>query len=293
MTTPRLALATSMGRLYRRPEIDEGSLPAAIEQALTEGLLVPSVTNVIDVFNKPFLQTWYAKRAAEDAIDVVKNHPGLIEQKPYKALTYIKGAAERTSKAAADLGDEVHNTVEALARGESVTISPRTRGYVDAWHRFVEDFRPEFLHLEATCYGVVPSETGDLGYAGTADFIARINGLTVVGDYKTGRSIHTEAALQLSALAHATRITNADETGLLDMPTIDGGVVLHLTASGYKLLAVDTFGPAWDAFMQARRAWDFHQANLSSRGPLFFGPALSGPDQLSFPSGTSTPATSR
>lgn len=280
MTTPRLSVPTDFGRLYRLPTVDESALPGA-EQALAEGLLVPSVTNVIDVLNKPYLQTWYAKRAAEDAIEVVRNHPGLIEEKPRKALAYIKGAAERTTKAAANLGDRVHNTVEALARGIEVPIDEDLRGYVRSWHRFVEDFSPEFVHLEATCFGEVESPDGDLGYAGTADFIAKIHGLTVVGDYKTGKSIHTEASLQLAALAHARLITCEDENSVSQMPTVDVGAVVHLTATGYELHAVDVQGPAWEAFSRLRAVWDFHAANLVSRTPLFVGPSLVNPAELS------------
>ena len=37
-------------------------------------------------------------------------------------------------------------------------------------------------------------------YAGTADFIARVDGRLTIGDFKTSKAIYPEAALQLSAL---------------------------------------------------------------------------------------------
>ena len=277
VTTPALAQATDIGRLYRLPTTDPATLPPAAE-ALKQGLLLPSVTNVIDVFNKPYLQTWYAKRAAEDAVTVNKTHPGLMEGKPYKAIAWLKDAALRSSGLAAGIGDTVHNLVEDLARGLSPVIPDEVSGYVHAWEQFVTDFQPEFLHLEATCYGTV----NGLGYAGTADFIARINGKVLVGDYKTGKSVHTEAALQLAALAHAESITNDDHTDVTAMPVADGGIVLHLTSTGYRVHPVDVSGGAWDAFGKARELWDFHQANLASRDPLFVASPVHSPDQLPF-----------
>ena len=37
-------------------------------------------------------------------------------------------------------------------------------------------------------------------YAGTADFIAKVDGKLTIGDFKTSKAIYPEAALQLSAL---------------------------------------------------------------------------------------------
>lgn len=280
MTLPQLAEPTDFGRLYRRPTTPMDLMPKT-EVALAQNLLMPSVTNIIDVLSKPFLQTWYASEAAKAAVEVSKTHPGLILKKPYDAIRWLKAAAERKAQAAASLGDEVHNACEALAMGQEVTVSEMAQPYIDGWHQFVADFSPEFLHLEATCYGMVDSDNGPLAYAGTADFICRINGQVVVGDYKSGKSIHTEAALQLSALAHADEITNADHTGLDPMPKIDGGVVLHLTPTGYVLYPVDTNEP-WDVFCGLRRLWNFHKKNLAARKPLFVGKQVTSPADLTF-----------
>lgn len=280
MTLPQLAEPTEFGRLYRRPTTPMDLMPKT-DVALQQNLLMPSVTNIIDVLSKPFLQTWYASEAAKAAIEVSKSHPGLMAQRPFDAIKWLKSAAERKAQAAASLGDEVHNAVEALAKGEAVTVSETAQPYIDGWHQFVKDFSPEFLHLEATCYGMVDSPRGPLAYAGTADFICRINGQVVVGDYKSGKSIHTEAALQLSALAHATEITNEDHTDLEAMPHVDGGVVLHLTPTGYVLYPVDTNAP-WEVFCDLRGLWNFHKQNLASRKPLFVGKAVKTPEGVSF-----------
>lgn len=274
MTSPNLAVATSHGRLYHKPGVDASGMPA--RAALDAGILVPSVTNVIDTLNKPFLNTWHAKEAALAAIAVNSTHPGLMETKPYEAERWLKSAAERKANAAAALGDEVHNACETLALGGTVNLSEQAVPYIDSWHRFCDDFQPEFLHLEATCFGQVDTAEGPLGYAGTADFIARINGQVFMSDYKTGRSIHTEAALQCSALAHAREIVLGEDGSetLAPMPQIDGGMVLHLTATGYKVLPAQIGAEPWAVFCALRTVWDFHQDNLVSRKPLFIGEPL-------------------
>ncbi len=269
MTTPKLAHATKFGRLYQRPET-EISLLKPTWDAVAAGYLVPSVTNVIDVLGKPFLQTWYAKRAAEDALQVNTTHPGLMNAKPLEAIKWISSAALRTSNSAAELGDKVHNAVEMLALGQDPEITVEMGGYVKSWKKFINDCNPEFLFLEATGYGEVTTLNGiKKGFAGTADFIAKINGKVFIGDYKTGKSIHTEAALQLAALAHTTEIFDEKTEAMQATPKIDGGLVVHLTSNGYELHLLEDLEQPWEEFKKMRDVWDFHQTNLNSRSPLF------------------------
>jgi hypothetical protein len=273
MTTPKLAHSTKYGRLYQRPGTPVSELKQ-VEESLLNGKLVPSVTNVIDSLGKPFLQTWYAKRAAEDAVKVSSTHPGLTQNKPYEAIKWISKAAERTTLLAAGLGDRVHNAAEMLARGDSPEIDAQMRPYIDSYEKFISECQPDFLYLEATAYGTTDKEGAALGFAGTADFIATINGKTYVGDYKTGKSIHTEAALQLSSLSHADEIFDEETEELTPLPEIHGGLVVHLTANGYNLYTITDLEQPWVEFQKLRGLWDFHQKNLNSRSPLFMEQGL-------------------
>lgn len=269
MTTPALAQESRYGRLYRHPHTNPATL-GSDEDALAAGLLMPSVTNVIDTLNKPFLNTWYAKLAAQTALEVDRKHPGYMSKKPWAAIEYLKEAAPRHTQKAAELGDLVHNIVEALSLGQTPEIPENAAPFIESYKAFVEDFQPEFLHLEATCFGFVTHPVaGPLRYAGTADFIAKINDLVVIGDWKSGKSIHTEAGLQLAALANAVEMVTADGT-VAPMPTIDAGAVVHLTRTGYAVHRTDptATGLAWEGFQMLRGIWDFHQANLASRAPI-------------------------
>lgn len=282
MTSPNLAIPSDFGRLYVRP----GTGPEAIripEEGLAAGLLHPSVTNVIDTLGKPYLQTWYAREAAKAAVEVSQSHPNLTREKPRQAEKWISEAATRKAGEAAALGDQVHNAIEQIIlEGEDAVldISAKAKVYVKHWRNFVQEFNPEFVRVEATCFGHVEFAGGQLGYAGTADAILKIAGKTYVVDWKTGRSIHTEAALQLSALAHAKEMVTIDETGLEPMPEIDGGLVVHVTANGCTVYPVDINGEGWAVFERCRALWDFHTRNLNSRTPLFVGPAALSVEEL-------------
>lgn len=276
MTTPRWSRATPYGRLYATP-----GAPTVedVEEGVQTGALVPSVTNVIGIADKPHLRTWYAKMAAECAVDTAHQHPGLIQDKPRQAVDYFKKAAERHTNAAASLGDTVHTICENLALGNDPgPIPENAEPYVQAWRQFRDDFNVEFTHVESTCFGTVPT-AGALGYAGTADFLARINGLQVIGDLKTGRSVHTEAALQASALAHCdTLITPDDE--IAEMPTIDAGIVVHLTPRGYRIHQTELHGQPWDVFTGLRYLWWPHMQHVTSRGPQYLTSPLDGASDI-------------
>jgi hypothetical protein len=279
MTSPRLALDSDYGRLYCHPN-NQGALSGEAAEDLKSGLLVPSVTNVIGILEKPHLYDWYARKATEAAMEVSFQHPGLITRKPSDARKWLSGAARRHMNDAADLGTRVHALCEQRAQGVSPTaVKGDERPFLDAWESFAADLQPEYLHVESTAFGMVNDGEQSLGYAGTADFIARIGRFTVVGDLKTGRSIHTEAALQLNALAHATEIVGDGDESVAP-PHIDAGLVVHLTPVGYTLRVVPIGPEPMNLFTRLRSVWDFHTRNLRSTRPLLMGPAVSGLDAL-------------
>lgn len=268
MTSPLLAQGSPYGRLYRHP-LTTGIEDHTIEEALKLGLLVPSITNIIDTLNKPFLTTWHGRLAAKAAIDTIFDYPGLIQSKPRDAEEYIKNAAPRKLVASGILGDAVHGIVEQLSRGEEVlNIESKLEPYIESFHKFRSEFAPEYHYFEVTCFGsIIDPVLGELKYAGTADFLATVNGIFFVGDYKTGKSVHTEASMQLAALANAKEMI-LESGEIITMPKVDSGLVVHLTPKGFALHKSDPFGDAWDVFSELRKLWDFHVANLASKKPL-------------------------
>jgi hypothetical protein len=129
---------------------------------------------------------------------------------------------------------------------------------------------------EATVYS--PAES----YAGTLDAVVKIGGRTLLVDYKTGKDIYPDVALQLAAYAHAEYVLLADGTSV-PMPAVDGAFALHLREfdeelgdRGYSLIPVDVGQAAWDAFRFVREVMRWMEE--TSKGVL--SQPITNPDAL-------------
>lgn len=175
MTTPALAQnVKGKGRHYTNPQTGE---------------LLPSVTNVISVLDKPALPRWSAKMVAETAY---RMRDSLAHMDEAEAVDMLKASPWSKSKRAADRGTDIHAYLEARLNGVTPEeLSPEAEQYraaADLWLQ--QDI--EVLQTEQTMFAYT--------YAGTCDLVARIDGRLTVADFKTGKAIYDEAALQLAAL---------------------------------------------------------------------------------------------
>jgi len=226
MTTPALAQnVRGKGRHYQAPD----------------GELVPSVTNVLGVLNKPALPRWAAKMVAEQAVAMRDSLPNL---EPEEAVDLLKGAPWRKSGRAADRGTTVHAYLEAKMQGlDPREISGEAARYRKAADAFLEDWAPEPLHIEMTVFGD--------GYAGTGDLWATLaGGAAVVMDYKTSKAIYPEAALQLAALARADVTADGSPA-----PTVDQAWVVRIGEDGYEAKCVRDIDGCYQVFRSLLTAW--------------------------------------
>ncbi|QUH01433.1 hypothetical protein HUO13_11985 [Saccharopolyspora erythraea] len=231
-------------RFYVRPDRDER---------------VPGVTSILNMIPKPFLTFWAAKVVAETALECLPEVTGLALKDKQGAIDFLKGAPRRSTAGAADTGTAVHDLFERIARGENIgRIHPEYQPYVDGIHAFNDKFQPEYLFLEQTTW----SDTHR--YAGSFDFIAKIEGETVMGDAKTTRSgVHSEVAMQLSAYSYADHII--DTTGeIQEIPKIDAGVVVHLRPEGVRLVPARVDEETFEAFLTLRKVFDIVNDQMST-----------------------------
>lgn len=214
---------------------------------------VPGVTTLIgDGVPKPALINWAANSTAEYAVDRWDELSALA---PAQRLKKLQGARYEEKDRAARRGIEVHRAGEKLLAGESVQVPEEIAGHVEAYARFIEEFKVEPVHVEFSCVSY------KWGYAGTADLCAWLqlpeHGRSLLLlDVKTSRSgIYGETALQLAGYRYA------------DVWVIDGKEVepepvrfctgIHVRGDGYDLLPLAVGEQEFKDLLYAARVSQF------------------------------------
>ncbi|GAB7187136.1 phage protein [Kitasatospora sp. Ki12] len=215
---------------------------------------VPGVTSVLSMLPKGFLTFWAAKEVATTAVEDLGAVVNIALRDQAAAIDYLKRAPTRTTAKAADTGSAAHDLFERMARGERIgRVHPDMAPYARHFDAFLQAQQPEFVHLEETIW------SDQYGYAGSFDAIARIDGETVILDWKTTRSgVHEDVALQLKAYARAGRMILAATGDSIPVPAVDAAAVLHVRPEGAKLVPVDCSDDLFDVFtaLLAVFQWD-------------------------------------
>jgi hypothetical protein len=188
-------------------------------------------------------------------VDNWKDLSVLLDKHPFpreEAVTLIKEASIRYMEKTSVLGTQVHSEVERLVNGGIENCTPHT-SHFKAW---AAEYKPQYMLSEATVYNRRE------GYAGTLDFLAKINTKNIIIDVKTGKNVYPEVALQLCAYAHGEFIGRDNRE--LELPHIDGAAVLHLRPRGFKFIPVRIDDEVWQSFRYVKEAHRW-KAFLSKR----------------------------
>lgn len=221
----------------------------------SEGQLYPSVTTVLKSMASPALERWRINLAAEFA---VKDHIRALANDDKAAAQKLIAQEPFAFRAggAADLGTRVHAAVEAEVTGVRYELDEEVKPFVATWARAVKEHSITFVATELTCYSHAES------YAGTFDAIVKVgHSDAAVLDYKTGKRVWGDVALQLAAYANAEGIlATPDGRELAPMVPCrtDKGLVMLLHANKYELSPVD-LPVAWSAFKAARVLWNWQR----------------------------------
>lgn len=235
-----------------------------------------SVTTAIQYgVPKQFLVRWAASETAKAALDYL---PRLIrartEDDVKRETTFLRMASERKRDQAAELGTAVHAALEATVLEKPWPEPTEEQApFLWAFSNFVQTWTPEWEAVEL----VLCNEQDK--WAGTADFwayltIAGYGRVLVLGDYKTGKSIYPEAALQLSAYRRATHafLRNGEE---IEVPKAEHCVAVHLRPdkykrTGFRVLPLNTSDATYAKFRHAQEVADY-SVNVA---PLLVGKAI-------------------
>ena len=142
----------------------------------------PGVTSVTKVLDAPALTYWKMNQVAQAAIasaeQLIRDREAGKTDAAVKYLTTL-------STTAMDRGSRIHASIEQILRREPVSIDPRDEAAVAgarAW-----------LNAQVREHGLRPLEVEafllheTLGYGGTCDLIAELDGEVWLLDWKTGR----------------------------------------------------------------------------------------------------------
>jgi hypothetical protein len=169
---------------------------------------LPSVTSVTRLIAKEGLPIWYKRMALEGvfAALMARRERGMeafpIEEEALRQLlAEVESYPEQERQAAADFGSELHALIADLLSGLEVLVPPSFAPAVAAFRHWQETAG---LHLTLFA-SEVPVYSLQHGFAGTVDAIGWREGeaAIVAIDWKSGKGIYREYALQVAAYAAA------------------------------------------------------------------------------------------
>ena len=189
-----------------------------------DGLHVPGVTAILDkTLAKPELVDWAARMVAAAAAD----------EETWYSFDELQRMPERIKREAADRGHRVHARAAAFLHG--IDPGEADDDIAGNWAAFLDWYdtvRPEPIQVEFSC----ANRTWQV--AGTVDLAAVIGGRRLLIDFKAGKRVHVDAALQTPAYRHMeVYVTAAGEEAPMADLELTACQIVHLRADG-----------RWDAY---------------------------------------------
>lgn len=189
----------------------------------------------------------------------------LAEVSPENRYEAIKTHDKNTSRVNMRRGTIVHQWAEDLLAGRPITPSlieeqaaldqaERFRASLEA---FFDAYQPEAVAVEVPC---LHRSLNGVGYGGTADVFAKVNGGIWAIDWKSRNSDHgayLEEAAQGGAYCGAEYmiIDAGDGTAKrAPIPEVDGVLIVSITADSFKCYPIDRDG-AIKAYAEMHRWW--------------------------------------
>lgn len=221
-----------------------------------DGQLVPGVTTILGVLDKPAIPKWAAGQVAE----FVADHPDAVEVLRQTGrdgmVTALKGIPWQKRDEAGVRGTTIHDYAERILLGQDIEIDDDDPllPVVENALCFMADWQIEPVLVEQS----VASRADK--WAGRLDLIARYHrpdtgheGVAIF-DWKSGKALYPEYAWQLNAYAHAEFYGEGGDEH--PMPACDAAFGVQVRADGYDV-APFAFGPAiYDEFLLIRRTYD-------------------------------------
>lgn len=170
-----------------------------------DGKPMTGVTTICNEQAKGFLIDWAAKLAYQDSI-------GKTEEEIKEILKTKNYASKRTSDNAKDKGTLAHDYVERFCKNfidkqtylREVIEDEEVANSVYRFYDWAEKNKVEFLASEESVY------SRKFWYAGSFDFICRLNDKLLLGDFKTSKQIDITYPAQCAGYVIAIEENNPE-----------------------------------------------------------------------------------
>lgn len=223
-----------------------------------KSIIAPNVTSILSQKDKSRALIPWALGCAADyvkGIIPVGTRFRMDEVQMSSLVEGIKGASNRVSNTALTVGSVVHSFAEetllaiADGRGERPTMPTHAQAKrgCEAFLQWLDQHHVEPLHIERMIF------SKKFGYAGTCDFVGRIDNTLTVADFKTSRGIYDEHLMQTAAYWTALE----EELGL----GIDARAILRFDKEtgefDFHRLPMDTIDMDFEAFLACRTLYHY------------------------------------
>lgn len=273
MTSPRLATEDRWGRrIYRRPLTGEE---------------YQSITTFKNKGTSSWaLDKWKREQVARTIVEDLPMFLGIAAESNKAAIDWAISKSEKAANNKMALGTYIHAIAEARLGGHPIPEpDPNDAldeqvciGYAKALGMFLDEWKPDPILIEYTVFNTKCATP----YAGTGDLAFRVERgkRTIAADWKTGKALYADTALQVAAAAHAEFWIDDTDTEL-ELPKFDEGVGILLRSGGprsdpgYEVRHLDISDRAWKMFQYVQKV---AQWNTSSSWAL--GNQLAPPLQL-------------
>lgn len=209
----------------------------------------PGVTTITDVLDKPALTKWHREQVALAALVHADRLVTDREAGNGDAAVAFLLAARNEGTNGRERGTRIHAALEGVLRREPTEVDPRDVPAIEGARAWLNGAKVRPLEVEA----FLIHET--LGYGGTCDLIAEIDGETWILDWKSSKSVawpdgrvYDEMRLQLAAYARAEFIGRPADSVRYPIPPIIRYGVVHVTDAGTRLYPADVTETDWVAF---------------------------------------------
>jgi len=155
-------------------------------QYSVNGEIIPGCTSILGIVAKNALMFWSANCASDYFKSKIE--PGKIYDEVYLDDVYrnAKKAHTQIKEDAASVGKITHLWVQHYIEGKDLgqPINDKVKGSVERFLKWQKEKNVKFLISEQPCF------SRKYKYAGTLDFICKINNKLYIGDLKTNNSMY-------------------------------------------------------------------------------------------------------